>query len=74
MGGYVVAGFHEVVVTPATRQVIERRTASGESLWRVSSTLFSHIQSAQLLQPIGQYANDESNTAYPTVLTGQQVL
>jgi isopenicillin N synthase-like dioxygenase len=73
MGGYVQAGFHEVIVTPATRAVIEARQQTGESLWRVSSTLFSHIQSDQLLQPIGMYANEESNAAYPPILTGQQV-
>lgn len=73
MGGHVKAGFHEVVVSPATKEVIERRRAAGESLWRVSSTLFSHFQSDQVLQPLGQYATPEACAAYPPILTGQQV-
>jgi isopenicillin N synthase-like dioxygenase len=73
MGGHVQAGFHEVVVSPATRAVIEAKEASGESLWRVSSTLFSHIMSDQTLEPLGQYATAEALAQYPPVLTGQQV-
>lgn len=73
MGGHVQAGFHEVVVSPATCQVIESKKASGESLWRVSSTLFSHIMSDNALEPLGQYATEEAVAAYPRVLAGQQV-
>lgn len=73
MGGHVVAGFHEVVVSPATLEVIERRKASAESLWRVSSTLFSHIMSDNSLAPLAQYATEEAVSAYPEVLAGKQV-
>lgn len=72
-GGHVQAGFHEVVVAPSTRQVIERKQAAGESLWRVSSTLFSHIMSDNALEPLGKYATAEAVEAYPRVLAGQQV-
>lgn len=73
MGGHVQAGFHEVVVTPSTRAVIEKRQHEGQSLWRVSSTLFSHMMSDQLLEPLAQYATEEAVAAYPPVLAGQQV-
>jgi len=73
MGGHVQAGFHEVVVTPATRTIIENRQQTGESLWRVSSTLFSHMMSDQLLEPLGQYATTEACSMYQPVLAGQQV-
>jgi hypothetical protein len=73
MGGHVVAGFHEVVVSPATAAVIEQRRNEGKSLWRVSSTLFSHFQSDQILEPLAQYATAENIAIYSPVLTGQQV-
>jgi isopenicillin N synthase-like dioxygenase len=73
MGGVVEAGFHEVVVTPATRAIIEQRRQEGKSLWRVSSTLFSHFQSDQILQPLEPFSNPERCAKYPPVMTGQQV-
>jgi hypothetical protein len=73
MGGHVEAGFHEVVVSPNTSAIIEKRLAEGKSLWRVSSTLFSHIQSDQILQPLGQYATPESTAKYLPKMAGQQV-
>ena len=47
-GGYVLAGFHEVVVNAETVKTIKRKREKRESLWRVSSTLFSHICSDQV--------------------------
>jgi isopenicillin N synthase-like dioxygenase len=74
-GGYVMAGFHEVVVSPATEEVIAQRKAEGKSLWRVSSTLFGHIASDQVLKPLGKYASWTDGVAelYPPVDAGQQV-
>ncbi len=72
-GGYLVAGFHEVVVTKETLAAIETRRAAGQSLWRVSSTLFSHINSDDVLEPLGHYATAESTVKYPSILTGHQV-
>ena len=51
----------------------ERKLDSNKSLWRVSSTLFSHIQSDKLLEPIGQFKTTNSLALYPPILTGQQV-
>ena len=72
-GGEVQAGFHEVVVNESTRAVIDQRRASGEGLWRVSSTLFSHIASDQLLEPIGAFRNPDACAKYPSTPAGQQV-
>mmetsp|Transcript_31041 Transcript_31041/g.23082 ORF Transcript_31041/g.23082 Transcript_31041/m.23082 type:complete len:398 (+) Transcript_31041:40-1233(+) len=72
-GGHVLAGFHEVVITPATVQAIDRRRNAGESLWRVSSTLFSHIASDQVLQPLAPFNTTEANANYPPLKTGSQV-
>jgi len=72
-GGHVTAGFHEVVVTDRTIEAIEKAKIAGKSLWRVSSTLFSHIASDNTLAPIGHFANDEANEKYRTIKAGVQV-
>jgi len=42
-GGAVIAGYHEVVVTEKTLAGIARAKQNSTSLWRISSTFFSHI-------------------------------
>lgn len=58
-GGYVLAGFHEVVYTDATKRVLEQNLADREqglrkSHWRISSTLFSHLRYDVDLSPLPQ--------------------
>jgi isopenicillin N synthase-like dioxygenase len=76
-GGHVLAGFHEVTVTERTAQVIEQRKAEGKSLWRVSSTLFAHVASDQVLEPFPQFCQGadaaEIAAKYPAVDAGVQV-
>jgi isopenicillin N synthase-like dioxygenase len=73
-GGHVLAGFHEVVVTPATMTAIEAAKESGKSLWRISSTLFSHIASDVTLEPIGKFSEiPGAKEAYPPIATGDHV-
>jgi len=72
-GGEVLAGFHEVVVVKETQDAIKASEEAGRSLWRVSSTLFSHIASDNILQPLGHFANDESLKNYPPTPAGKQV-
>ena len=43
-GGYVLAGFHEVVYTDQTKTVHEVNKAAGKIGWRVSSTMFTHFR------------------------------
>lgn len=44
-GGYVLAGYHEVMYTDATKASMEvARQDPTRILWRVSSTLFSHLR------------------------------
>jgi hypothetical protein len=73
-GGYVEAGFHEVIVAEPTLETIAQRKADGKSLWRVSSTLFSHTASDQTLEPLGRFATAEAVAKYPPMLAGEQVL
>ena len=72
-GGHVLAGFHEVVINGATVDKITAREAAKQSLWRVSSTLFGHIQSDQTLEPLAPFDTPAAKEAYPPVLTGEQV-
>ncbi|KAI8592548.1 hypothetical protein BDZ88DRAFT_406897 [Geranomyces variabilis] len=72
-GGAVVAGFHEVVVVEDTLKAIERQQARQRPLWRISSTLFFHMASDTLLQPLGSFATPEALAAYPPILAGKQV-
>lgn len=72
-GGYIRAGFHEVVVSRETTEAIERRAAKQESLWRVSSTLFAHIASDWMLEPLDAFKTEETTKMYPSVLAGDQV-
>ena len=56
-GGYIKAGFHEVIYTEKTKEVYERKkqeNAAGANniLWRISSTLFSHLRYDVDLTPL----------------------
>lgn len=73
-GGHVQAGMHEVLVTDATVASIAEAKAAGRSTWRVSSTVFSHIASDQLLQPLGHFAQQPGAAQrYPATPAGLQV-
>ncbi|KAF9973328.1 hypothetical protein BGZ73_003440 [Actinomortierella ambigua] len=73
-GGVVQAGYHEVVVNEATMRVIENKT-NDRPLWRISSTMFLHIASDNVLRPLeGYFDTEEARKAkYPKTLTGDQV-
>lgn len=43
------------------------------SFWRVSSTLFSHINSDKELKPLYHFETPESLKNYPPILAGIQV-
>eukprot|EP01041_Mallomonas_annulata_P008416 gene8416-17342_t len=72
-GGHVLAGFHEVVVSSETTAAINQRRAANHPLWRVSSTCFGHIQSDQILEPLGHFKTVETVSTFPPILAGHQV-
>lgn len=72
-GGYVLSGFHEVVYTEATQEAVEKAKiaiANGEdkTLWRVSSTLFSHLRYNVDISPMPElskfYDEEEARSKY----------
>lgn len=72
-GGVIVAGFHEVVVIEETLRAIEKQIERNRPIWRISSTLFYHLASDNMLEPIGKFKTGESTIAYPAMLVGEQV-
>eukprot|EP00871_Galdieria_phlegrea_P005463 jgi/Galph1/5918/GphlegSOOS_G4541.1 len=72
-GGYIKRGFHEVVVSEETRRVVEEKKRRGDSLWRISSTMFIHIEPDKILQPMVDIPGLLQKKEYPPVLAGEQV-
>mmetsp|Transcript_19025 Transcript_19025/g.28070 ORF Transcript_19025/g.28070 Transcript_19025/m.28070 type:complete len:106 (-) Transcript_19025:57-374(-) len=72
-GGYIKAGFHEVVVSSKTVEAINEKIKMEQSLWRVSSTFFSHAASDQILEPLGKYALEPTALQYEPIEAGEQV-
>ena len=74
-GGYVLAGFHEVVYSDATKEVRDRNIRERDELgvrrstWRISSTLFSHIRYDVDISPLPElkhlYDQEEACRKYP---------
>lgn len=71
--GECMAGMHEVVVTNRTTASIKQALEQKHSLWRVSSTLFSHIASDAVLKPLGNFADSPLAGKYPPMCAGEFV-
>lgn len=67
-GGYVHAGFHEVVCTDQTVAAYEKAKAAGRRTWRVSSTLFANFRAdveCYPLESLKTYYEEEAVKKYP---------
>ena len=62
-GGYFQAGYHEVVCTQKTVDALLKN----KSQWRVSSTLFSHVNSEKYLEPLIKTPDSHN---YPKIKEG----
>ncbi|KAL9993660.1 putative isopenicillin N synthase [Helianthus debilis subsp. tardiflorus] len=71
--GECIAGMHEVVVNNRTLDAIKAASQENRSLWRVSSTLFSHIASDAVLKPLGHFAQSPLAENYPPICAGEFV-
>lgn len=68
-GGYVHAGFHEVVCTEQTVAAYEKAKAAEKITWRVSSTLFANFRYDVECKPIPEISHlysEEAAANYPT--------
>lgn len=72
-GGRVLCGLHEVVVTPEMQTAIQSALQKGETPWRVTSTLFAHISSDEILEPLSLFKSGEAGGKFPPMEAGEQV-
>lgn len=82
-GGYVLAGFHEVIYTQATKDALEQakremiETGKKRVFWRISSTLFSHLRYNVNIKPLPEmseyYSADEINAKYPNLTAHEKL-
>mmetsp|Transcript_18881 Transcript_18881/g.31594 ORF Transcript_18881/g.31594 Transcript_18881/m.31594 type:complete len:363 (-) Transcript_18881:194-1282(-) len=72
--GAVQAGMHEVVVNEETVTAVEKWRNAGRPTWRISSTLFSHVASDQVLKPLGKFDEEKDAPNYPPISAGEQVM
>lgn len=72
-GGYVLSGYHEVFYTEGTKEALEKakeeqKQGKDRILWRVSSTLFSHLRHDVDISPIkeleGFYDGEKAKKKY----------
>jgi hypothetical protein len=82
-GGYVLAGYHEVIYTDATKAALDKakqEIAEGQQrvLWRVSSTVFSHIRYDVDLSPMpemrGFYDEEEARAKYRKMTAHEKLM
>ena len=70
-GGYVMAGFHEVIYDQNTAEAVERAKNEGRPRWRVSSTLFGHLRYDVVISPMSEFeavmptSLEEAQKKYP---------
>ncbi len=60
----------QVICTEGTKAAVEAARAAGRSTWRISSTVFGHVQSDQMLQPLGHFAKLPAAATYPHLAAG----
>lgn len=63
-GGAFHAGFHEVVANEGMQALVEAEQAAGRVPWRVSVTMFVHVASDQMLQPLAPFDSLAAREAY----------
>ena len=79
-----MAGYHEVVYTESTKEVVDRKLKENENganniLWRISSTLFGHLRYDVDLTPLEELKalhNEENVKAgkYPQMTAHQKLM
>lgn len=72
-GGYLPCGYHEVIYTDRVREAKEKAKKEGRSTWRVSSTLFAHIRSDAILEPLPKFKSEPNASSYKPMTAGEQV-
>mmetsp|Transcript_6795 Transcript_6795/g.12218 ORF Transcript_6795/g.12218 Transcript_6795/m.12218 type:complete len:352 (+) Transcript_6795:42-1097(+) len=74
-GGKVQRGFHEVIVTEDALTIAQNNKQLNKpcGVWRVSSTVFSHVASDKVLKPLIGAEDSEVASKYPPIRAEDQV-
>jgi hypothetical protein len=81
-GGFILAGFHEVIYSEGTKAAYEKakqEIAEGKKrvLWRISSTLFSHLRYNVDIKPLaemeGYYETTQAMVKYPSMTAHEKL-
>lgn len=82
-GGYVLSGYHEVIYTEGTKAALEKAKQENldggdRILWRVSSTLFSHLRYNVDISPMpemkGLICEDEAKAKYRKMTAHEKLM
>ena len=83
-GGYILAGYHEVIYTQSTKDKLEEvkkemeETGKKRVLWRISSTMFGHIRFDVDISPLPQmecyYDKEEAAKKYPKMTSYEKLI
>jgi isopenicillin N synthase-like dioxygenase len=68
--GYILGGFHEVIITEETEKQYYKALHEGRSTTRISSTFFSHINSDKVMQVLPQFYTEGCEEKYPPIKEG----
>lgn len=63
----------QVVWSESTEKAVRQAKVKGRSLWRVSSTVFGHVASDRLLQPLNPFSQLKMASHYPSIKAGAYV-
>lgn len=70
-GGFFHSGYHEVICDENTIQSLENAQNNSKSTWRISSTLFSHVNQNEYLEPL---INTHNKHMYPKITAGEYLI
>lgn len=68
-----ILAYLQVVCSEDTLTALKSAQAQGSSTWRVSSTVFGHIASDQVLTPLDHFATSQAAQQYPAIDAGKFV-
>lgn len=83
-GGFILAGYHEVIYTQATKDKLEEvklemeQSGKKRVLWRISSTMFGHLRYNVDIKPLAEmedfYNVEEAKAKYPSMTSHEKLI
>ena len=66
-GGYLKAGFHEVIHDKKVEEQVKENLKAGRTNWRVACAMFSYVQGNLRLKPFPQFSKPGVDKLYPSI-------